>query len=1142
MNPATPAPRILPLGDIWPTLPGELRDRYLRTDNDDELDEEDLAYFLEGTCLCFEGDTTLTDQQWQALRNAQETTPLLVVIGDLTFAGDPPECVVTGDLACDGFFHHSDSNRLVGGKISARHYAAFFGGDDETLHRGFQGTLDTPLAFFWFHDWRDIRLPDDCVVSFVCDGHHFEEPDPAAWFYWSEDLLALRPELCYSPGCWSSDEPHWNFAAIRKTLEAGESLFVDGFDPACLPLVRQAADHFRQRQFKEAFLASKAALELSPGYMRPWRDAGLALYRADALEQAIPYLERAAALMPERYPTLQNEAVDDLALCALRLGDLERTIDLTSSSLERITHDRDKRLKAVLYRVRGEARLRRSELEPAREDLAKAADLHWNSAFYLWLAGLACHKLGDAKGAKQYRGQAARLDAQYDRDFAGHAGSDFRYNPPGRVDWEALTLADLQTEPQDADYWRRYLQHKAYDNRKSFRAIPAEFLTRDFCLEAIELCPGRQGHGDIWVAEFFPEAVFDREIAERLIDCSAANLRHLPPRLVDKALLLRADQGSYDPALIPAQLLDAELCRHLVERQVPPDALPEPWLDHALCLHAVRHWSNAIEHVPGRFRDETFYLTALAHADSAWFIENRIPARYLEPRMLCRALDIHFGLIQQLPGRLVDETVFAHAHALCPDEALWARLTAEHGPRFRHHRTSARCAEHCWAVFWDEALMLAEIDNPDYHLSPYEIPAEKYTQKIADTAFKRDPIHLSSIPRPFITPVMAERFAGQYADMLHDVPLALRSERVCALAARHSWDEGKYFRHVPLRWRGVEACIQALKHSPDNADFIPREHLHAVFDRLIERHDGEFALGWLYCQRGLGALVGGNLEAALADFDHVLGAPQPARPSGLLGSLFGRRPAQTADFDDEDREEARFYKAWALLRHGRPADELLARLDEEQRANLEHFEIAEPTEPCDFDQEGFERRLEAAAQLGRNGDYRSAHDLAREAEALLREAGHGDHHLWAGVLDQLRFFTGELGEHEENQRLCREILEHLGGVRDWPYLERDNLIRAARRAAHNTLAWRLADSPGADDLAQAVEHARATLRFAPIEGEQAILPFYETAARVLLRAAQADPARADEARRYLARIREHGLVDRGLVTDAEVLAALEREA
>ena len=188
------------------------------------------------------------------------------------------------------------------------------------------------------------------------------------------------------------------------------------------------------------------------------------------------------------------------------------------------------------------------------------------------------------------------------------------------------------------------------------------------------------------------------------------------------------------------------------------------------------------------------------------FIENRLPARYHAPDMLCRALDMNFGLIHHIPGRLVDEEVFAHARALCPDEALWAQLTTAHGRGFRQASDRGEyldCAEDCWAVFWDEPLILAEIANDGYHLFPFEIPAAKYTQKIADAAFARDPIHLRSIPRAFITPQMAERFAREYADMLHDVPLPLRTARVCQTAAEHSWDDGKYFRHVPLALRGV---------------------------------------------------------------------------------------------------------------------------------------------------------------------------------------------------------------------------------------------------------------------------------------------------------------------------------------------------
>jgi hypothetical protein len=802
----------------------------------------------------------------------------------------------------------------------------------------------------------------------------------------------------------------------------------------------------------------------------------------------------------------------------------------------------------VAYRVRGEARLRCGQLEAARDDLVQAAKHSYRSALYQWLAGLAHHKLGDHTAAEVLREEAGLLDQKYTRSFEGEDGADFRYPLPAHVDWEQQTLSDLPAEVRDADYWHRYLLSQAYDNAKSFRAIPSEFLTREFCVEAVERCPHKT---QIWVAEFFPESVFDEALAIHLIERSAHNLAYIPPRLVTKSLLMRADTGCYDPALVPTHLLDTELCRKLVERQVPPNALPAEWVDHALCVHAVRHCSLAIEHVPGRFKDETFYLTALAWAHSTWFIQNRIPERFLAPEMLCRALELNFDLIHHLPGRRVDETVFAHARALCPDAALWAQLTATHGPEFRKlsdHGKALSCREDCWAVFWDEPLILAEIADSHYHLFPFDIPAEKYTQKIADAAFARDPIHLCSIPKALITARMAERFAREYADMLHDVPLSLRSATVCRIAAQNSWDHGKYFRYVPRALRHVDACVAALGHSVDNADFIPLAMRYEVYDRLLgAASKSEFAIGWLLNERGLGALAQGRVDEAIADFDTVIARGQgggTARLPRLLGALFGAaKPAWRAeDFDDDEIADAHLYKVWACRQHGR-ADALhegSATLDDSQRALLDIFALSEAPEAIEFHLDSFEAHIGAAGQYAQAGDHRSALDSALEARALLEAAQHPDPCLWAHALDHLRFLTWELGQFEENARLCHEVLERLEQVNDWPYLEEHNILRAARRAAHNTLAWTLAESGEEADLAQALAHARAALRHAPIENEDVTHPFLETLARALLRAADHDPKWGDEARRVLERIAVLGLAARdGSISDARVLAALE---
>ena len=140
----------------------------------------------------------------------------------------------------------------------------------------------------------------------------------------------------------------------------------------------------------------------------------------------------------------------------------------------------------------------------------------------------------------------------------------------------------------------------------------------------------------------------------------------------------------------------------------------------------------------------------------------------------------------------------------------------------------------------------------------------------------------------------------------------------------------------------------------------------------------------------------------------------------------------------------------------------------------------------------------------------------------------------------LQIYDMQLCEHGKAIHARRqEFAERLQPVADWPYLEEHNILRAARRGAHNTLAWKLADSQDAADIAQAVTHARAALRHAPIEDESVVQPFLETAARALLRAAEADPARQDEARRMLERIAALGLAQKGGITDARVLAALQ---
>ncbi|WP_157314844.1 tetratricopeptide repeat protein [Chitinibacter sp. GC72] len=1164
--------QIIQLGDIWHTAAFEKlrqaeRTRFLTEYyGDDEYDDEDDVYEckleMARRCIFFDGDASLSRDEWEVLCKANDESLWLVVIGNLDFHGGPlpngyysGQTWVTGDVQCDGVAISPTEQPTIGGNLTARHYAAFFGRDDEAIHRGFQGRVDTPHAFFWYHDWRNITLNDDTVLHIQCGCSDFVEPDSPRWFFGHDDLLALHPTLFWAPSAWGNTQQTWYFSALSSRMAAKESVYIEGFDPACLPLLTQARSHLKHQQCKEAFLHCKAAIALAADYQPAWLGAADALYKANALEQAIPYAQRAVALLPTQLRHVNNEASVILGLSLLRLGQWDAAIAVATTSIEDCQKHEKGNLETcrVLFRVRGEAFLRRGDLEPARLDLLQASEMSYFGTLCHWLAGLAHYQLGShdaAETLRQRSGEFAERSYEYE-EYEELRGSDFYYARPTRVDWESQTLAEQPEEVRDTDYWLRYLQAQAFDSEKCFRAIPAEFLTPEFCLAAIRHCP-KASHGDtdIWVAKHFPADAFDATVATRLIECSARNLSYIPPRLISKTLLLQATQGAFDLALVSSELLDSELCYKLVERGVPPNSLPAEWLDHALCLHAVRHEVRAIETVPGKFKDETFYLTALAWADSQWWISNRIPQRYLKPDMICRALAINFGLIQHLPGKLVDETVFEHAQTQCPDPALWAQLITRHGRDFRKLGHGQDCAEDCWAVFWDEELILAEINNDGDHLSPFEIPADKYTQQIADAAFARDPIHLGSIPRTFITQKMAEHFARAHPDRLHDVPLPLRSERVCQLAAEHSRDKGGYFRHVPLALRDQNSCITALLHNAENAAFIPLAQEYAVYDTLLgasaknNSRRNNMSVGRMLCRRGLGAFTLGLVDQALADFDTVIARGQNTTDKpGLLSSVFGsKKPrGQAEDFNDEDVNDARLYKAWVYKQQGQldAMRGVMATMDQPYHELLEHFSRSEVHDAVEFSLQHYEAYLGAAGQAIQDGNYAEALEFTLQARALLEVAQHPDPHLWAFVLDHLRFITYELALFDENQRLCREILDRLANVLPWPYLEADNILRAARRAASNTLAWTLADSDDPAEIELAVNYANAALEHAPIEDKSVTDPFLETAARVLLRAAELDPARhLAAAQRIVKRLAALKPKARGEISDPRVLAAL----
>ncbi len=1230
---------VVPVESIWSQIPTKIQKSVRKGFSKKKFDK-----FLRSACLWVDGDLTLTRDEWEAADR------LIVVNGDLEIPGDVDldgrKAIVTGRLVCDRAnsldrFLNRPKHSQWYGKVVARQYALFMGADDEVLHGGWRGTIDTPRLFSWFSDRRQTTLRRDTALFLMCPGYEFTTPEQDEWYRWREDFFVLKPECVGAAENYYYDDPRWRFETIDRLLDAGESLYIDGYDPACLPVMREAHSYLGGGQHREALAYAKQAVEMSPRFCKAWELAGDCLFAADAFAQAVPYYERAVELFPSKHTALEDTGLDYLAWSLLHTGQLDRSIEAATVSIDRTKHLPDyidDEVRGLPYRIRGEAWLWRGELEKAKDDLLKACDLQLTVARQHLLA-LVYHTMGDEKNAQKH--------AQVETFGALETYPDLDDLVAGAVvvDWEQVTVADV-APVRDDSYWLDYLKRRVYADSDvvdvvGFQAVPAEVLTTDFCLKVVALRTEGQADATVTIAEaaHFPESAFDAELAAALVRASAANLAWVPRRWVTQDLLLEVDAweradlkhvpddlldaglvttmvergaplacvpphlvtrdllphvaawGREDLAQVPADLLDTDLAATLTEKGIDPWDLPEELVTDQMWRRAVERSAVAIEKVPSRWRTDDLWVLAVAHGAT-----RDVPRRYFAADMLCRALDVNLGMVEQLEGKYVSTPVFEHAKALCDDPDYWEWLCTVHGPQFRTYHQLERGQskaeyerlreEHirdfderserqgdevtswdrwfyidgspefvrdCWAVFWTEDIMIAEIerfkDGESASVAAYDLLPDQWTQRVAiamcaPTRGTGPLYHLDRIPAELVTTDMAERMAVVRGYDLHEVPVRVRTAKVCQLAlaenSRHP-HMGNCYPHVPLEHRTVTLSAAAVVMHQENARHVPLGIRYEVLDSLLHADDktrGDLDPLFLRNQRGLAAVATGQVDQGMADFAAVIAqAAQTSRP----GKKKKKRKEPSAA--EQQAELAHFYTAHALRTtgdtQGMAAE--LATVSDALQATFDAFEVTDPPPVVDFDQSACEDHLRTASTIiEQSGDLAEALTHARAARAMLDEAHFPDDRLWSYALDQERYLSFEVGDHEANQQACLAILDRFGGFVDWPYLSEHNQIRHARRAARNTLAWRIVDDPDATqgDLERALTLSRASLVLSPIEDETLVGGHWDTLARILLRLTDLDPGYQHDLDKVVRTIAKKGLRDRGVVTTPEVVAAL----
>lgn len=430
-----PAWQRLPLSEALARMPkkGAIF-RQMGSRDDEDGDDEGSE---DAEVIYFDGDTTINLAQWRVISDTFECGCLVVVNGSLFFEGNfSLDAWIRDDLHCDVLYGPDELR--VGGTVFAKHYAFFSAEDHEILKYACPMGLQTSFVFAWFHDVSHLQLVPGTVLDVLCGGRDYGQMTIShPHFFWNESLFALKPELCHAAESDYSDAPYWKFQAIKQCLAQGESLFIDGFDPASLSWKKQADALHKAGDLPGAFAACQRALALSPAWYPAWYAAGLTLFLAGAYEQAQAVLQKAMALFPPQHKNIENMAADYAALCAVRLRQLDLAVELATFSIESTQANHDDQGKRYLpYRIRGEAHMLGGDWDRALADLTQAAQWGWANGVTNWLLGRVHHQLGNNKQAQKYQAIAMKMNAEkFAVSYALHGHADFSYKPPTTVAW-----------------------------------------------------------------------------------------------------------------------------------------------------------------------------------------------------------------------------------------------------------------------------------------------------------------------------------------------------------------------------------------------------------------------------------------------------------------------------------------------------------------------------------------------------------------------------------------------------------------------------------------------------------------------------------------------------------------------------------
>lgn len=1007
-------------------------------DEDDEDEEDDAADGRPLPWLLVSGNVSVR----QSLLLKLGPGCRLVVDGNLQLIADMPDkhelydndmldkvACVSGDMHLDEVWITYAWDTLVGGRIVCK--SVWLTAEDDCSMRTTPWLrFDTEFVFCWFHKIDRLDLNPEAVIFILGDYGYtdaLELPNPL--YQWHAVVHVLDQRFVGRVMCDGSDEFAWNWDAIIPAMRRGESLYKQGFDIACYPFHQAAEEAIGAEDRRTSYLLHKKSAALSPAYYEAWFGMGYAMFRDGAWRQALEVFRRAAGLFPDDQPGMVNTALNFAALCALHTGQPVLAAELASLSIT-FNSDAEYTENAMgdAYRYRAEATLMAGDSDAALADLAQSARLDPHNETTRWLQGLAHHQRNEAELAQAAHARACQYNQRHAASYDTHSSSAFLFHTTNQVDWDRVDIASVGLPAKDEAYWLNYMLN---DDDASLGRVPPQWRTDALCREVVEAC----GEENLGYAAHLPDSAFTRAIAETLMRASPHYMQTIPPRFIDKALVLLARPGTshFSLAHVPAGVIDVDVCVRAVECGEAFANIPPQFVNKTLCLAGVSAHARTLEDVPPHLIDDDLIAAAIAHGDAYGF-RNYLPDMYKTRPLLELAIARDKAALDAIPGERFDADLFAFAEQRYAQDPDWPAIVARHDRGAIERDPDADCATVCWCVFWTEAFMLAQVARDDRELSPYEIPDACFTQAVAEACFEHHPAYFYCIPKRFVTEAMSEAASLEDPGEIEHIPVALRSAAICARAIKN--DAAGSLALVPLAQRSVKLCVAALLDGGDHRQ-VPGAVRLEVFDTLIRRHRPRFSPAMLYLNRASGALAATHprIDLAQADYQFLLDAPAN-KHIGEADLDKARHGVALCHYLRGDLAQAA--ALWPLSPAQWAADTL--GIDDE------------PDEPRDFDSGRFDTMMGGVDLLIKRGDHRYAMRQVDEAERMLVESGSSDAIRWAHVLDKKRYVAYELGLWDVNEAACRAAIERLQNERLWPYLTGHDVIRHTLRSSYYRLA------------------------------------------------------------------------------------------